>query len=197
MATKKFETEIQEIQFKLLFSVPEGYSCFTEKSQDKFLKLLEGNFNVIESGIGFGCFGIKVEVNSPELIESYTKEIKVLAKMVLKLEKIKPPTPPRKKDEYSIVFDLLSKTNFGVNEIYLKQVIYSDDRIFQSLIVKGSCVASRNRMNKIKEDLELNTIIKEIVSFNFGDGALSVTFNQGLSFNENEIINIATKIMNK
>jgi hypothetical protein len=193
--SKKITANLQEIQFKIIFDVPEGYSCYTEKSQETFLGIIEQLYNVRESGNGFGCFGIKVEVDTPEEINSTKMHIESMGKTILKLEKIKPPAPPKRKDEYSNVFDLMDKVTLGLKEIYLKQVIYTDDRLFQTLIMKGSCVANRDRMKAIKKHAELKDIVSAVVSFNFGVSALAVTFNKGLTFTENEMIEIAKQIM--
>jgi len=157
--------DIQEITFKMVFSVPDGYSCFTEKSQDKFTSKIKENLNLIESGIGFGCFGIKIEVDNINDIEFQKNIINEIALSTLKLEKIKKPKPPRKQDVYSVVFDLSGTEGFGLKTILLKQVIYSDDRLFQSLILKGTCLNGRNIINKIENDSELNKIVHDMVMF--------------------------------
>jgi hypothetical protein len=194
--SKKITADLQEIQFKILFDVPEGYSCFTEKSQDKFLEIIDQLYNVQESGNGFGCFGVKIEVETPELINLTKTHIEAIGKTILKLEKIKPPAPPRKKDVYTTVFDLLGKTQLGLEKLQLNQVIYSDDRLYQTLLIEGSCLNSRAKFAKIKETLELTSIISDMVNYKFGD-AMAFTFNKGLTFTEDEIIEVAKLIMSK
>lgn len=195
--SKKIKASLQEIQFKIIFDVPEGYSCYTEKSENIFLGIVEQLYNVQESGNGFGCFGIKVEVDTPEDISSTKLHIEALGRTLLKLEKIKPPAPPRKKDVYTTVFDLLGKTQLGLEKLQLNQVIYSDDRLYQTLLIEGSCLNSRAKFAKIKETLELTSIISDMVNYKFGGGAMAFTFNKGLTFTEDEIIEIAKLIMSK
>lgn len=189
--------DIQEITFKMVFSVPDGYSCFTEKSQDKFTSKIKETLNLIESGIGFRCFGIKMEVDNINDIEFQINIINEIALSTLKLEKIKKPKPPRKQDVYSVVFDLSGTEGFGLKTILLKQVIYSDDRLFQSLILKANCLNGRSKIDRIKKDSELMEIIHDMVLFNFGDDALSITFRKGLTFSENQILDFTKKVMSK
>jgi hypothetical protein len=189
--------DIQEITFKMVFSVPDGYSCFTDKSEEKFTTIIKDNFNLVESGIGFSCFGIKIEVDNVKDIEIQKNKINKIALSTLKLKPIEKPKTQRKQDVYSVVFDLSGTEGFGLKTILLKQVIYSDDRLFQSLILKGTCLNGRNVINKIKDDSELNKIVHDMVMFNFGSDDLSITFKKDLTFKEKQILEFVKNVMAK
>ena len=171
--------DIQEITFKMVFSVPDGYSCFTEKSQDKFTSKIKETLNLIESGIGFGCFGIKMEVDNINDIEFQKNIINKIALSILKLEKIKKPKPAKPPyATYSTVFKIRDR-------VTLEQVNYTDNRMFQNLNLRdyACCIST---CDKLKQNVEAMKSINGFSIYGFGSH-LSINFKQGLKFTEIEI----------
>ena len=185
--------DIQEITFKMVFSVPEGYSCFTDKSEEKFITIIKDNFNLIESGIGFSCFGIKIEVDNINDIEIKKNKINEIALSTLKLkpiEKPKPPKPPYAK--YSTISNLSEKASY--KEVIFHQVNYTDGRMFQKISIDDFCPNSRLIFETIKNNPELKNKVHDMVSTSFGDKSLCITFKQGLVLTEEEILDFINKM---
>ena len=171
--------DVQEITFKMVFSVPDGYSCFTEKSQEKFTEKIKEQFDLIESGIGFGCFGIKIEVDKIEKIEVQKTVINEFALSILKLEKIKKPKPVKPPyATYSTIFKIRDR-------VTLEQVNYTDNRMFQNLNLRDYA-CSRSICDKLKQNIEAMKSINGFSIYGFGSH-LSINFKQGIKFTEIEI----------
>lgn len=195
--SKKIKASLQEIQFKILFDVPEGYSCFTEKSQDKFLEIIDQLYNVRESGNGFGCFGVKIEVETPELINLTMTKIEQIGKTILKLEKIKPPTPPRKQDQRTIVTEFEQGDRFNLDQLQHGQIIYSDDRLFQTAYLNAKFWDMRAVIERIKKRPELMAQIHDMVMPSFFGYSLYITFKQETKYTETEFREFVKQILEK
>lgn len=185
--------DIQEITFKMVFSVPEGYSCFTDKSQEKFTTVIEDKFNLVESGIGFGCFGVKIEVDNINDIEIQKTKINDIALSTLKLKPIKKPKPPKPPyATYSTIADLSDKAPY--KEVIFHQVNYADNRMFQIISIDSFCTNSRLIFETINNNPELKNKVHDMVSTSFGDKSLCITFKQGLILTEEEVLDFINKI---
>lgn len=185
--------DIQEITFKMVFSVPDGYSCFTDKSEEKFIAIIKDKFNLIESGIGFSCFGIKIEVDNINDIEIQKNKINEIALSTLKLKPIQKPKPPKPPyATYSRIADLSDKTPY--KEVIFHQVNYTDNRMFQKISIDDFCPNSRLIFDTIKNNPELNNKVFEMVSTSFGDKSLCITFKQGLVLTEEEVLDFINKM---
>lgn len=185
--------DIQEITFKMVFSVPEGYSCFTDKSEEKFTAIIKDNFNLVESGIGFSCFGIKIEVDNVNDIEIKKNKINEIALSTLKLKPIKEPKPPKPPyAKYSIISNLSEKAPY--KEVIFHQVNYTDGRMFQKISIDDFCPNNRLIFETIKNNPELKNKVHDMVSTSFGDKSLCITFKQGLFLTEEEVLDFINKM---
>ena len=185
--------DIQEITFKMFFSVPEGYSCFTDKSQEKFTSVIDDNFNLVESGIGFGCFGVKIEVDNINDIEIQKTKINEIALSTLKLKPIQKPKPPKPPyATYSTIADLSDKSPY--KKVIFHQVNYTDNRMFQMVSIDDFCPNSRLIFETIENNPELKNKVRDMVSTSFGDKSLCITFKQGLILTEEEVLDFINKM---
>ena len=138
---KTINTEAQEIQFKVILELPKndkGHTIFpTDKSEESFVKRLSDgeikDITFIDSGRGFGVIGVKIEVDSPELIEPKRKEVQALANKILRAEKPAPPYIPAKKTEYVKLFSFKSE---GI-QVSVERTIYPDNREFDVICLDG------------------------------------------------------------
>lgn len=185
--------DIQEITFKMVFSVPDGYSCFTDESEEKFTNIVNDNFKLVESGIGFGCFGIKIEVDNINDIEIQKTKINDIALSTLKLKPIQKPKPPKPPyATYSTIADLSDKAPY--KEVIFHQVNYTDNRMFQKVSIDDLCPNSRLIFETIKNNPELKNKVHDMVSTSFGDKSLCITFKQGLILTEEEVLDFINKM---
>ena len=185
--------DIQEITFKMVFSVPDGYSCFTDKSEEKFTTKIKENFNLVESGLGFGCFGIKIEVDNINEIEFQKNKINEIALSILKLKPIKKPKPLKPPyAKYSIISNLSEKAPY--KEVIFHQVNYTDGRMFQKISINDNCLNCRLIFDTIKNNSELKNKVNDMVSTSFGDKSLCITFKQGLILTEEEVLDFINKM---
>lgn len=185
--------DIQEITFKMIFSVPDGYSCFTDKSEEKFTTIIKDNFNLVESGIGFSCFGIKIEVDNVNDIEIKKNEINEIALATLKLKRIKKPKPPKPPyAKFSTISNLSEKAPY--KEVIFHQVNYTDGRMFQKISICDFWLNCRLIFETITKNPELKNKVHDMVSTSFGGESLCITFKQGLVLTEEDVLDFINKM---
>lgn len=110
-----------------------------------------------------------------------------------------------KKDIYTIEYDFSNEIT-AFNKAQLKQVIYTDDRLFQSIILEYKnykLMDVRELVKEIKKDhflMDLLSTVQPFSIYGFTGNKIALTFKQGCVFREkqakeliNYILDIAIK----
>lgn len=203
---KTLNPEITEIQFKIIVDLPKGENPTDNSIESLRQRLSNGEIKdifFVDCGQSWGSFGVEVQVNKPELIELKSKEIYSLINRILRTEKPKPPTPPKKETEYQMRYDIskgnkqgLSENKHGLEQCYLKRTIYPDGREFDVLHLRGNC------LEKISKNLkdEKHPILKELhfaLPFSYGilQNSLAITFAEGSKMNYSKFLDVVNEVM--